>query len=177
MNMLKRLLFSSTIFLVMGCSLPREMYLSKDTVLKNLPLYAKYKQEVDSLSTYCKNEIIPIKNKLEAQYSRLVSSYSSGSIKTVKEFKRRMFPEDTLRLDQLNKELNVLDDKEKIYNLKIETLTNKHLTPVENKYAKVLQEYIEKNKIKLVHNLDLIKHIIYIDSTQIITKDIIKELN
>ena len=161
---------------VSACSQVKERYISESIVFKNIPGYIENKTMIDSLEKTYQKEINTKQIQLSTLSSELIKTYKINEKENLQAIKQRMKAVDTIKLNKINGEYELLDQKIKIYNDKLSTEREQKLKPEEKRVSEILEKYIKKNKIKVLNNIDNSQNLLFLDKSLNITDDIISNL-
>lgn len=165
-----------TIISFTGYSQSKEAYISKALVFKSIPNYEKNQVSIDSLTKVYQETIKLKQADLEKRSISLREKYAIRKSETMQAIKARMEPIDTLKLSQLDNEYNLLENQIKVYNDKLKVENQTKIIPVQKQISIVVDAYLKKNNIKVLHNLDGNTSLLFVDKTLNITEAIIAAL-
>lgn len=150
-------------------------YIHQDSILQVLPNYnvalENLIQEEEAYNNEIKQNTETFSNKLQ----QLLNRYSATEGESLAQIKQRMQPADTLSLNVIITEGNMIDNKKKTYNSLIQARYNQDIKPLLDNLNNVISNYAKKQKLSAVYILDnMAVQLAYIDEKNIITGAIIE---
>jgi Skp family chaperone for outer membrane proteins len=167
-----------TTFLLLVCSSISAQsiaYIRQDTLLAETPNYVKFINENDSIKKFYTDEIKLEFEKLDKKIDNLLRPYNPKEGETIEDLKARFSAADLTRLELLQKESEMLEQKTKSYNQLLSMHYAEKIQPLLDKINSEISKYSVKNKIDMVFILEEIgPKLAYINDKKDITNDIIK---
>lgn len=149
-------------------------YVKEVAILKSIKDYEKNINYIDSLGKEMKIELSKSEKEISDKAEKLIKNYK---IPVGEDIKSKLKPADLEKLNLYEKEFELLKEKMKNNETKINDLYNSMILPELTKVNEVIANYAKKKKIQIVYKLESSSNMAYIDSNLDVTEEIIKLMN
>lgn len=149
-------------------------YIHQDSILNNLPGYTAAIQDLVTDQEAYNTEVDQRKKSWQGKVQKLISSYNATEGESIPSLKKRMNATDTLELNLLLAEEQMIQQKMQVYTTLLQQKYAAQVQPLLDKLDVTIAAYAKDHKLTAIYKLENVSGALaYVSEKSIVTKQII----